>query len=81
VDVELLETGKAVIGWLEKGTGRYVVRIVGREKMSEVRAVFQTASHRGAGFPRMVRWRDKLLFTWTDTSGDQSHVRTASMRL
>jgi len=81
VDVELLETGKAAIGWLEKGTGRYVVRIVGREKMSEVRAVFQTASHRGAGFPRMVRWRDKLLFTWTDTSGDQNHVRTASMRL
>jgi len=81
VDVELLETGKAVVGWLEKGTGRYVVGIVGREEMSEVHAVIQTASHRGAGFPRMVRWRDKLLFSWTDTSGDQSHVRTASMRL
>jgi hypothetical protein len=52
----------------------------GRRGPSET--VTASAAARAAGFPRMVRSGDRLVFSWTDVApGEGSRVRTAVARV
>ncbi len=78
VGVVALDSGSAVVSWLERG-----------DKMSQLRArrvdkdgtkhpsflVGTTSSGTSGGFPRIERNGDGVIFAWTDT--DASRVRTA----
>ena len=86
VDVELLNEGSAVATWIEFANGKSELR-VRRVDASGARSPAVTLGGLGeggaAGFPRMARQEDELLFAWTD-SGESNgsdpgttHVRTA----
>jgi hypothetical protein len=47
--------------------------------MGEIHLIAPMASHRNAGFPRMVQSSDRLIFAWTDTLADTPTVRAMSM--
>ena len=77
VDIELGTNGNAYVSWLAKGRGEFMYREVGPEGVLGVpQKVASMATHRNAGFPRMVSVADKLIFAWTDTSGDAAVVRS-----
>ena len=90
VDVELLDEGSAVATWIEFADGKSQLR-VRRVDSSGARSPAVVLGGLGeggaAGFPRMARQGDELLFAWTD-SGESSgsnpgatQVRTAVARL
>lgn len=77
VDVELSVDGKAYVSWLAKGRGEFLYREVSPDgSMSVPTKVASMETHRNAGFPRMVRTGNRLVFAWTDTSGDVAVVRS-----
>ncbi|MEQ9568953.1 MAG: hypothetical protein RLN75_02080 [Longimicrobiales bacterium] len=68
----------ALVSWIEgAGEGAELrVRRVGRDgTLGEPRVVVPISGARAAGFPRMVRHRDDLVFAWTDASGPETRVR------
>jgi hypothetical protein len=90
VDVELLDEGSAVATWIEFADGKSHLR-VRRVDSSGARSPAVGLGGLGeggaAGFPRMARQGDELLFAWTD-SGESTEsnpgatqVRTAVARL
>ena len=82
VDVALLKDGDAVVSWLEKGVGELLIRRVSLEHgLGEIQRVTKMATHRDAGFPQMIARAEGLVFAWTDTSDDQSRVRSLTMRV
>ena len=82
VDVSLLKDGDAVVSWLEKGVGELLIRRVSPEHgLGEIQRITKMASHRDAGFPQMIAREEELVFAWTDTSGDQSRVRSLIVRI
>lgn len=82
VDVEMLEDGSAVVVWLERKAGDAEIRarVVhpdgGRRPSWRVTA---TGAGRAAGFPRMARAGNELLFAWTDPSA-KGGVRVVAAR-
>ena len=77
VDVELGTNSQAYVSWLAKGRGEFLYREISPDgSMSVPTKVTSMATHRNAGFPRMVSTTDKLVFAWTDTSGDVAVVRS-----
>ncbi len=82
VDVALLNDGDAIVSWLEKGVGELLIRRVSLEHgLGEIQRITKMATHRDAGFPQMIAREEELVFAWTDTSGDQSRVRSLMMRI
>jgi hypothetical protein len=82
VDIELTASGKAYVSWLAKGRGEFLYRVVSPDgAMSVPTKVVAMATHRNAGFPRMVSTADRLIFAWTDTSGDVAVVRSVTREL
>lgn len=82
VDVELSADGKAYVSWLAKGRGEFLYRSVSPDgEMSLPTKVASMATHRNAGFPRMASTGRKLVFAWTDTSGDVAVVRSVAREL
>ena len=90
VDVELLDEESAVATWIEFANGKSQLR-VRRVDVSGARSPAVELGGLGeggaAGFPRMARQGDELLFAWTD-SGEANesnpgptHVRTAVARI
>jgi len=83
VDVEFVDEARAVVIWLERGTeatevrGR-VVAINGERAESWV--VARSSEARAAGFPRVARAGDELVFAWTET-GSAGGIRAATARL
>ena len=90
VDVELLDDGSAVVTWIEFANGSSqlrVRRIVPSGARSPAISLGGLGEGSAAGFPRLARQGDELIFAWTDSapsSGSDtaaSHVRTAVARL
>jgi hypothetical protein len=90
VDVELLDDGAAVASWIEFADGRNQLR-VRRIDPSGARSPAVSLAGLGegsaAGFPRIARLGDEMIFAWTDSapsgvsSAGTSRVRTAVARL
>lgn len=88
VDVVLLESGSAVVSWVENARAEAGV-------VAEIRArrihpdgegdaamlIARTGAGRPAGFPQMTRVDGQLLFAWTDTLQETSNVRSALVEL
>ena len=82
VDVALLPNGDAAVSWLQGGKGRLMVkRVPSRGQLGEAFEVAAMATHRDAGFPKMVARGDQLVFAWTETSINTSTIRSAITRL
>jgi hypothetical protein len=90
VDVELLHEGSAVATWIEFTEGRSQLR-VRRVDASGARSPSVLLEGLGegsaAGFPRMARQGDELIFAWTDSGAPNgseigaTRVRTAVAHL
>jgi hypothetical protein len=83
VDLVLLEDGRAVVTWLERGAGdgaEIRARAVSRDAVGEPMVIARSSQTRSSGFPRMARSGEELVFAWTD-AGDASSVRVARARL
>lgn len=84
VDVELLQDGAAAVSWVEFTTDRSqlrVRRIESNGSRSTSVTVAGTGEGRVAGHPRLAQARDELLFAWTETTRNASHVVTARASL
>jgi len=82
VDLVLLDSGGALVTWVERVNGAAEVRArpVNREGAGPLTSVAGTAAERASGFPRMVRSGDRIFFAWTE-GGDAPTIRTATARL
>jgi hypothetical protein len=82
VDVELLESGAAAVGWIEysKAKTEFRVRTIAPagERMP-ARAVAAISSTRGSGYPRLALGGGELIAAWTE-SGESPRVRTAVVK-
>ena len=83
VGVILLGDGSALVGWLESRGSQaafQVRRVSAAGRPGPAMTVARTSSARGAGFPRMVRSRDRVVFAWTAT-GEAHQVQVAVARI
>lgn len=83
VDVQLLDNGAALVIWLERGARATEVRgrlvgIDGGRRGSWL--VTSSSEARAAGFPRVTRAGDQVVFAWTET-GPAGGVRVAAALL
>jgi hypothetical protein len=80
VGVEILKDGAAAVSWIEFANERQQFK-VRRVESGGARTAALTIAGAGearvAGHPRVTQDRDGLLFAWTETANDASHVRTA----
>ena len=85
VAVVLLDSGDAVVSWLERrqaGGEILMRRVSGAGLAGPISVVAASSTVRSSGFPRMVRSGERLVFAWTDaTEGAARQVRTASTPL
>ena len=83
VDVALLNDGRAAVSWLDESSAhaRILVNVFDQHGAAGDAVVLaETSVQRAAGFPRMARIGDKLLFAWTEP-GEPAAIRTAVARL
>lgn len=83
VDVELLDDGSAVAGWIELASSNasyQVRRIEASGARSEAIKVTDMTGNRNSGYPRMARHGGELVFAWTDAV-DSLRVQTARARI
>ncbi len=79
VDVVLLDSGDAVISWMEQVQDGAEVRIRSIDTQGnrgEAMTIADSSTARSSGFPRMERSGDELVIAWRDSS-DPPLVRTA----
>jgi hypothetical protein len=78
VDLVMHDDGTALVSWVERveGVAEIRVRPVSPDGAGPVTAITSTAAERSSGFPRMVRWEDRVFFAWTE-AGDEPKIRTA----
>ncbi len=80
VDVAMLESGEALVAWLEqgdKGAASLRLRRVARDGSGgAAMRVAESTGARSSGFPRMVRAGARVVLAWRDAS-DPPRVRTA----
>ncbi|NNE88793.1 MAG: exo-alpha-sialidase [Silicimonas sp.] len=85
VDIEMLDKTTAVVSWIAGGTqghDQIALRVIGRDgAMGPKRQVAPIATSRASGFPQMIRLGEELVFAWTDTTGETSQVRTATVSI
>jgi len=76
VDVVLLESGDAVVSWLDALPGRLLFRRVSPGgDLGPVQTVADLSPERNAGFPKMVRSGGWLVFAWTDVHTNRIRSR------
>ncbi len=83
VDVELIDDGSAVVGWIELATknAAFKVRRIDRNgQRSAAVTVTDMHEHRNSGYSRISRRGQELIVAWTGT-GDRLRVETAVARL
>jgi hypothetical protein len=78
VAVVMLDDGAALVTWLERAEEGAEIRTrrVDGDRVGPSAALAVTAAARAAGFPRVARRGDQLLFAWTE-AGETPAVRTA----
>jgi hypothetical protein len=70
VDIVLTDTAHAWVSWMEGGN--ILARAVQTNGTADPsRLVAQNSAARNAGFPQMARWRNRLVFAWTDAGSRQ----------
>jgi hypothetical protein len=83
VDAVLLPGGDALVSWMEqtsKGTEIRVRRVASDGRFGPPLLVADSSAARTAGFPRMERAGQDVVFAWT-APGEASQVRTAVLTL
>lgn len=78
--VQLLDDGSAAVMWIEKTSqsSQLRARIVSPAGVRS--APVTVANTEGSRYPRLVRYRDELLFAWTDTdNGSQVRIAHAAI--
>ncbi len=82
VDIELLESGDAVVTWIERtgaGAAEVRARLVSPAQGAEPPlTIAALGPGRGSGFPRMARRRRDIILAWT-APGDTSRIRLAEL--
>ena len=75
--VQLLDDGSAAVIWIERSSqlSQLRARIITPAGIRS--APVTIADTEGSRYPRVMRYRDELLFSWTDTDKGSSQVRTA----
>ena len=85
VDVVAAGDGSALVSWLEETAQAAEVRVrrvAGDSTVGPAATIARSSAARPAGFPRMVRSGDRVVFAWTEPAGaGPSRVRTAIARL
>lgn len=78
VSVVLLDDDTAIVTWLERteDVAEIRTRLVTHGRPGPSSALAATAAARASGFPRVTRWRDTLVFAWTEP-GETPVIRTA----
>jgi hypothetical protein len=83
VDVEILANGSAVVSWLRattNGDAEICIRVISPDgSLGPVHVIANTGANRASGFPQLLNTGKQLLLAWTDTSGEKSQVRTATV--
>ena len=74
--VQLLDDGSAAVMWIEKSSPRTQLRARIVTPAGTRSAPVTVADTEGSRYPRVMRYRDELVFSWTDT-GKGSQVRAA----
>jgi hypothetical protein len=74
--VQLLDDGSAAVMWIEKASPRSQLRARIVNPAGARSAPVTVADTEGSRYPRVARYRDELVFSWTDTDKG-SQVRTA----
>ena len=74
--VQLLDDGSAAVMWVEKASPRTQLRARIVTPAGVRSAPVTVADTEGSRYPRMMRYRGELVFSWTDTDKG-SQVRTA----
>jgi hypothetical protein len=74
--VQLLDDGSAAVMWIEKASPRTQMRARIVSTTGTRSTAVAIADTEGSRYPRMLRYHDELLFSWTDTDKG-SQVRTA----
>jgi len=74
--VQLLDDGSAAVMWIEKASPRSQLRARIVNPAGTRTAPVTVADTEGSRYPRVARYRDELVFSWTDTDKG-SQVRTA----
>jgi hypothetical protein len=80
VGVEILKDGAAAVSWIEFANERQqfkVRRVESGGARTAGLTIAGTGEARVAGHPRLTQDKDGLLFAWTETANNASHVRTA----
>jgi hypothetical protein len=83
VDAILLDDGTALVTWLERvpeGARVLARRVAPDGRTSGITEIGGTTADRPAGFPRMARSADRVLFAWT-VPGEPAEIRVASAPL
>lgn len=78
--VQLLDDGSAAVMWIEKASPRTQLRARIVTPAGVRSAPVTVADTEGSRYPRVMRYRDELVFSWTDTDKG-SQVRTARAAL
>jgi hypothetical protein len=85
VDVVTNDEGAAIVSWLRRSTpteAELCVREVAADgSAGPVHVVAQMTPSRPSGFPQMQRDGERLILAWTDTSGEQSAVRSVRVNM
>ncbi len=81
VGVLLLPGGDALASWLHRGVeGQAEIRarrVTSNGTAGLAVVIATTSAGRMSGFPQMLKFRDKILFAWTDVADDGTTVRSA----
>jgi hypothetical protein len=78
VDVDLLDDGSAIASWIEFASGSAAFRfrrVDAAGARSPAVTVTQMASDRSAGYPRLSRQGNELVFAWTESTPAQAPAR------
>lgn len=81
VDIVAIDAARVAVTWIETESGsdaRWLVRTVSKDgTLGAPREIAKLEAARASGFPRAIRFEERLVFVWTDASGSSSRLRAA----
>ena len=84
VDIEVMPDGGAVASWIEFADQRAQFRMRHVDpsgSMSPAVTIAGVEKNRASGYPRLARFKDELVFAWTENSDGRMQVQTAVARV
>jgi hypothetical protein len=83
VDIELINENTAWVSWLHRGDESGYISLMKINQKGEVLQEFSipdVETSRSTGFPQITKSGNGLLIAWTDISGEEPVIRTASLQ-